>query len=192
MAIPAPTPQAVVQLQTAMRACIAAERRILVVGCPPGTFPHWMTRHPSLMFWPSTEYKISDDKRVVPAEVGVILKTRLLSHALSNNVQQQAKDRQLVCPLEAYSPGAVTRLFDGVIQRPTKGEEAMVKAVGPRPVDAPPKPAMDEDTLQLIASIEDSIAGLELVKERIQALGERFASVRDQIAALDHLKALLK
>lgn len=194
MALANPTPQAVVQLQQALRMTIDAGLRILIVGCPPGTFPHWMTKHPSLAFWPSTEAKVSDDRRIVPAEIGLILQTKMLSHALSANVRQQAKERKLICPADTFSPGAVLRLFDGIIERPTK-EPDMAKVAqtqGPRPVDEREAAQLDDDTMQLVASIDDAIAGLELVKERIVALGTKFASVREQLDTLDHLKRLLK
>lgn len=60
--------QATLNLQSALRDVMRAGRRVLIVGCPAGTFTYWLTQHPSLMFWPSTEAKVSDDRRIVPGQ----------------------------------------------------------------------------------------------------------------------------
>jgi hypothetical protein len=142
------------------------------------------------MFWPATEAKVSDDRRIVPAEIGAILLTKMLSHALSDNVKHQARERGLVCPGDTFSPGTVMRLLEGVVEKPTKkGEEAVPKHPMPelRSVETP----LDQETKELIESIDDAIAGLELVKEKVLHLGRQYSVVRDKLVVLDTLKQFL-
>lgn len=204
--VPVPTAQADSDLRHAIRQAITAGARVLVVGCPPGTFPYWMMQHPALLFWTASEAKASDDRRIVPPEVGVVLITKLLSHALERNVRHQANERKIVCPGGTLSPGAVQRVLDGIVMKPQKnGEDDMAKGpthlVGAsRPSLQPGDPtysdtrdgAMDEQTAQLVSSIDDAIAAMQLVREQVITNSRQLAGIRGQLDALDALKRMLK
>jgi len=185
------TTHATLTFQRALKDVVTGGRRILIVGCPPGTFTYWMTKHPALMFWPSSEAKVSDDRRIVPAEVGAVIQTKMLSHALSANVRQQARERGLVCPADTFSPGAVMRLLDGVVEPPAKkGDDDVANRMPSTDLRAVDQP-LDQETKELIESIDDAIAGLELVKEKVVHLGRQYNVVREKLVVLDTLKQFL-
>lgn len=188
------TAQADTELRGAIRAAITAGNRVLIVGGPPGTFPYWMMQHPALMFWPASEKKASDDRRIVPIEVGAVLITNLLSHALEANVRHQARERRLICPSGTLSPGGVNRILEGIVEKTTKnGDGPMGKpqapAAGPTHVVTP---ELDEQTTLLVDQIDEAITSLQLVRERVIENGRQLAGIRDQLDALATLKKMLK
>lgn len=195
--IPIPTAQANVDLRACIREATRNGMRLLIVGCPPGTFPYWLGQHRSVLLWPASEAKQSDDRRIVPPEIGVILITKLLSHALERNVRHQARQRHIACPSETFSPGAINRLLEGVIvdERKTaddEGEREMPKHTGPTHVVEPPPVAMDDATAQLVEQINDAIASLQLVREQVIENGRKLAGLSEQLDALAMLRKVLK
>lgn len=187
--IPVPTAQAYSDLRGALRATIVAGARVLIVGCPPGTFPYWMMQHPALTFWPASEAKVVDDRRIVPPEIGAVLITKLLSHALERNVRHQARERKLVCPGDALSPGAVNRLLEGIVEKPQKnGEDEMAKPGPTHVVDQP----LDDQTQALVDQLDEAITAIQLVRESVIANGRQLSGIRDQLDALATLKRVLK
>lgn len=187
MATPTPTAQADMLLKHALGDVVRAGQRILIVGCPPGTFPYWIATHEAIVLWSTSEAKASDDRRMVPAEIGAVLITKLLSHALEQNVRHQARERKLCCPAGTMSPGAVMRTLEGVVSKPQK-EEVMAK---PGPTHVVEQP-LDEQTQGLVDQVDEAIAGLQLVKEAIITNGRQLSGIRDQLDALATLKRVLK
>jgi hypothetical protein len=197
--------QADVSLESALKGIVTRGQRVLVVGCPPGSFPEKLTRHASLLFWPSSEAKASDGFRLIPTEVGAVLTSRLLSHALSANVRSQARARNLVAPTELFSPGNITRLLQTVVAEahppqeqttmPRVAETARITTVAtPVKTPAPPaaKPEVPADIQELLSAIDDSVAGLQLVREKVLQVAEQYAAVREDLETLSTLKRLLK
>lgn len=188
MATPTPTAQSDMLLKHALSDVIRSGQRLLIVGCPPGTFPYWLSKHESVLLWPTTEAHDNDDRRMVPTEAGAVLITKLLSHALEQNVRHQARERKLCCPAGTMSPGAVMRTLEGVVAKPQK-ENEMATRPGPTHVVEPP---LDEQTKALVDQIDEAIAGLQLVKEAVITNGKQFSGIRDQLDALATLKRVLK
>lgn len=188
MATPTPTAHADMLLKHAIADVIRAGQRILIVGCPPGTFPYWIATHEAIVLWSTSEAKASDDRRMVPVEIGAVLITKLLSHALEQNVRHQARERRLTCPAGTMSPGAVLRLLDGVIVKPQKKEDDMAKPGPTHVVDVP----LDDQTQALVDQLDEAIAAIQLVRESVITNGRQLSGIRDQLDALATLKRVLK
>lgn len=195
--------------------------RVLVVGSPPGTFPQWMAKHKSVLLWPSSEASNSDALRQVPGDVGAVAVTRMLSHALSENVLKQARARALMI-IGPSSPGGVRRIVEtALVQEIAAGDpvpggvaiEASPKQpldlsdgmgpidyVEPAPVEIPPvvaEPveALASDPQQLantLQLIDDTVAALSLVREAVTKLAADAERNREQAETLARLRALLK
>jgi hypothetical protein len=171
------------------------QHRVLIVGSAPGTFDDKLRRHPLLLFWPSTERAVSDQSRVVPAEVGAILLTNQLSHALSHNVREQAKHRHLLCTFSPLSPGAVRRTLTKAldIERGDAQETTDMPAKAtPILRSVEPTTELPEPDPDIIRLIDDTVAGLQLIREAAVKMVDESQHVRKQVAALDALLGLLK
>lgn len=173
-----------------LREVLAAGKRVLIVGAPPGTFSDRMERHSSLLFWPSTEKSSRDHARVVPAEVGAVLMTALLSHALSHNVRDQATARRLMFTPQPLSPGAIKRLLSAAMTPPDEenAEEPTLLTAA-----TPSRTASQADVVQFI---DDTIAGLQLLRETVQqmsvAQSSELQALRAKADRFDRLTDLLK
>lgn len=203
-----------------LAAVLQRGQRILIAGSPPGTFPHELQRHPGLIFWPTTERSARDRSRLVPAEVGAVLVTRMVSHALCENLKRQAFERRLIYTATPLSPGGIKRLLQDagvwvVDALPEGGEsaeeerEAMPKPIPP-PVALPAalragfksraavvgEPGSDvaaaESTrTDIVALVDDAIAALQLVRECAVTVQADAERTRRQAEAFRNLRAAL-
>lgn len=203
------TAQADSLTSNAIARCLAAGHRVLLAGSPPGSFPDKFTRHPRLIVWSSSEPRSDDGHRVIPAEVGAVLMTRMMSHALSSNLRQQARQRSLIAPVEMFSPGAIVRLLEPLLAAvtPTRKDPKPMPTIKEaarviqKPVPTPPAPApsqapeefiQDPDVFALVQAIDDSIAALQLVREQALRLGTKLGSLGSELETLAALRRLLK
>jgi len=209
------TPDGQTLLVTGLRACLERGQRILTVGSPPGTFQS-LSWHPYALFWPSSEKSSKDGTRVVPAEVGAVLLTNMLSHELSRNVRYQAKARNLLCPSTTLSPGAAMRALNEALQinghtkeegdiemaltkvtrinQQPAGHTPVLSMSAPEPTPEPPSRAdtTDAGMEAVLKLVDESIAGLQLARENILGLQAEVALVRAQGEKLRLLRELLK
>jgi hypothetical protein len=180
-----------------LRACLARGQRVLTVGSPPGTFEDRLHRHPRLLFWPTSEASSRDATRVIPPEVGAVLMTTMLSHDLSRNVRSQVKARGLLMPSSTMSPGGAKRALlaciadETVVPPPFTREEDPMPAqlATPDTPSATPKPT---DAASLMRLIDETMAGLQLIREVAAGLVAEVEGVKEQAATLKMLKELLK
>lgn len=192
-------------LSVALADVMQRKQRVLVVGSPPGTFEDKLRRHPLVLLWPSSERSASDGTRVVPAEVGAILLTSQLSHALSDNVRTQAKERRLLCTGMPMSPGAVKRALlqafemmrsddaaESEAQEMATPKHPALVAMTPRPVEQATHEAGGAAHTDIVRLIDDTIAGLQLIREAAVKMVDEAKYVAEQRKALELLRGLLK
>jgi len=187
-------------LDTQLVSVVSSGRRVLVVGSPPGTFEDKYLRNPYLTFWPSTEHSAKDAARTVPAEVGAVLMTTMLSHDLSRNVRQQAVDRGLVYPVDVMSPGKVRRALALVMEMGTRSKEeahmAQPKVASfqqkPQPLQLEPVEQPQLPQPEITQLIDDVIAGLQLIREQAVGLAGEIEAARAQTDKVRLLRELLK
>lgn len=178
--------------------------RVLIVGSPPGSFRERLTRHPFLLFWPSSEYNRRDGTRAIPEDIGAVLLTSVLSHELSANVRAQVRTRSLYCPMSPLSAGAISRLLNNMLallaESPlTPPEELSMSAKPTPPVPLFPAPVPEAPPHELVELIDETvttlsgaITNLQLIREGVLGLVAEQQTTAEERQKLQLLRDLLK
>lgn len=185
----------------ALVATFRSGARALLVGGPPGCFPQVFYRHDRLVTWPSSEAHASDMSRKVPVNVGVILVCDRVSVALQQNVRDQAKALGLVCP-PVMSSGAIKRVVTSALDEVNNRLQTQPLAL----VETPPKLPGAPEPEPEVPFMEDTLIGLEYVRQeylklrreleaekgRVAELEGQLATARKELEQFAQLKAVLK
>jgi hypothetical protein len=98
---------------------ISPDGQILIVGSKPSNFERSWLESPRLVFWHSTNARISEQKRL-PQHVEAVFFTKFVRHALCEKIQELAKKSGIRFFRFVQGTGEIKRLISesGILNRP--------------------------------------------------------------------------